>query len=96
MPKLTSELLKSESTPVTQRVKEKCQSTETGEEELSQRILYSLRPTGEHVPYPLVVVPEDQVQRPLLTIQPAYQLVLRYVNFWIVCDCGNDVFSGAG
>jgi len=72
---LITELLKSEATPVAERVKEKCEDAETGEEELSQRILYSLRPTGEHVPYPLVVVPEDQVQRPLLTIQPAFQLV---------------------
>ncbi len=72
---LITELLKPEATPMAERVKKKCEDAKTGEEELSQRILYSLLPTNEHVPYPSVVVSGEQIQRPLLTTQPAYQLV---------------------
>jgi len=49
-----------------------CAKTE--DEDLSQRILYAVRPTSERFAYPLVQS-SDGVQRPLLTSYPAYQLV---------------------
>ncbi|OQW90484.1 MAG: hypothetical protein BWK79_19745, partial [Beggiatoa sp. IS2] len=62
---LITELLTPESTASCAEVKE---------EDLSQRILYALLPSSEHLPYPLATGP-DKTQRPLLTNYPAYQLI---------------------
>lgn len=62
---LITELLKPEST---------ASCTDVQEKDLSQRIIYTLLPSSEHLPYP-TVTDRDGVQHLLLTNYPAYQLI---------------------
>ncbi|OQW91649.1 MAG: hypothetical protein BWK79_16410, partial [Beggiatoa sp. IS2] len=54
--------------------KSKLSCAKVEDEDLSQRILYAVRPTSDNFPYPYVHGP-DGVKRPLLTSYPAYQLL---------------------